>query len=216
MNLQPNQDAPPRMDAKSTKEEQLTLELLDAIGKNSDVSQRHLARQMGIALGLANSYLKRCIRKGYVKISEAPANRYLYYLTPKGFAEKGRLTANYLANSFSFYREASESCRQVLAKCQTEGWRRVLLCGQSDLAEIASLRASEVNIDIIGVFDPDSSERYFVNKPVFRSLGQAPAVDVYFLTDVSAPQASYDYLRAAADGTPVVVPDVLRVGGDRL
>ena len=43
---------------------------------------------MGVALGLANSYLKRCIRKGFIKITEAPANRYLYYLTPQGFAEK--------------------------------------------------------------------------------------------------------------------------------
>jgi len=28
-----------------------------------------------------------------MKIKQAPANRYVYYLTPKGFAEKSRLTA---------------------------------------------------------------------------------------------------------------------------
>ena len=86
------------------REESLTLEILAAIEARSDVTQRHLARTMGIALGLTNSYLKRCVRKGLVKIHQAPANRYLYYLTPKGFAEKSRLTARYLSVSFAFYR----------------------------------------------------------------------------------------------------------------
>ena len=70
------------------KERQLTLGLLQAIDEREDISQRHLAQEMGVALGLANSYLKRCVKKGWIKISTAPANRYLYYLTPIGFAEK--------------------------------------------------------------------------------------------------------------------------------
>ena len=79
MNTQLNQE---------TKEDQLTLNILDAIENQSDLSQRRLAGDLGIALGLANSYLKRCIRKGLVKVSAIPSNRYLYYLTPKGFSEK--------------------------------------------------------------------------------------------------------------------------------
>jgi len=71
------------MNTDSQREDALTLEILDAIEKKDDVSQRHLAREMGVALGLANSYLKRCVRKGYVKVTQAPANRYLYYLTPR-------------------------------------------------------------------------------------------------------------------------------------
>ena len=82
------------MNTKADREEQLVLELLEAVGQKNDVSQRHLARHMGVALGLANSYLKRCIRKGFIKISEAPANRYLYYLTPTGFAEKAASLPN--------------------------------------------------------------------------------------------------------------------------
>ena len=90
------------MNTERDREEVLTLEILDVIQKQSDVSQRHLAQHLGVALGLANSYLKRCVRKGLIKITEAPANRYLYYLTPMGFAEKSRLTARYLNYSFSF------------------------------------------------------------------------------------------------------------------
>ena len=41
------------------REESLTLEILEAIEQRDDLTQRHLADQMGVALGLANSYLKR-------------------------------------------------------------------------------------------------------------------------------------------------------------
>ena len=63
------------------------------VEENSQITQRSLASELGIALGLTNAYLKRCVRKGWVKINQAPANRYAYYLTPRGFAEKSRLTA---------------------------------------------------------------------------------------------------------------------------
>ena len=85
----------------SDKENQLTLELLKAIDQKDDISQRHLAQQMGVALGLANSYLKRCVKKGWIKISTAPANRYMYYLTPTGFAEKPRKTADFVSTSLA-------------------------------------------------------------------------------------------------------------------
>ena len=165
------------MNTKADKEEQLVLELLDAVGKQSNVSQRHLASNMGIALGLANSYLKRCIRKGFIKISEAPANRYLYYLTPKGFAEKSRLTAKYLSYSFAFYRKAGDSCIDVFNKCEANGWRRILLYGMSDLAEIATLRALERDLQIIGIFDPHTERRRFTGVPVWHLLDEADAFD---------------------------------------
>ncbi len=143
------------------REESLTLEMLEAIAARSDVTQRHLTWRTGIALGLANSYVKRCVRKCLVKIQQAPANRYLYYLTPTGFAEKSRLTARYLSYSFKFYRRASESCAQALEDCKARGWNRIGLCGVSDLAEIASMRAPEHDIEIVCVHDPASDKERF-------------------------------------------------------
>ncbi len=199
------------MNAKGEREDELVLELLDAIGKNSDVSQRHLARHLGVALGLANSYLRRCIRKGFVKISEAPANRYLYYLTPKGFAEKSRLTAQYLSISFAFYRRASASCAEAFAQCDANGWHQVVLCGVSDLAEIASLRAGQTNVEIAGIYDPHSECARFIGKEVWRDLNHAGPFDACVLTDLQAPAASYERLTAIVERSRIVVPDILRL-----
>ncbi len=199
------------MNTKGERDDELVLELLDAIGKQSNLSQRHLARQLGVALGLANSYLKRCIRKGYVKIRTAPANRYLYYLTPKGFAEKSRLTAKYLSYSFTFYRRASASCAEVFQQCALRGWKRVVLCGISDLAEIASLQAKEAEIEIVAIYDPRADHERFVGKKVWTDLDGIETFDACVLTDLQSPSTSHQQLVERVGQERVMVPDILRL-----
>lgn len=198
------------MNTEPSREDTLTLEILDVIDRQKDVNQRHLARHLGVALGLTNSYLKRCVRKGFVKVSQAPANRYLYYLTPKGFAEKSRLTAQYLSISFEFYRHAGDSCRRVFDLCEQHNWNRLLLCGVSDLAEIATVRASERNINIVGMHDPTSTLTHFLNRRVWQDLNEADSYDAVVLTDLEAPLASYQRLQQQMAPERILVPDVLR------
>ena len=199
------------MNAMPDPEESLTLEILDTVQRNEQLSQRHLSRQLGVALGLANSYLKRCVRKGWVKVQQAPANRYLYYLTPMGFAEKSRLTAEYLSTSLGFYREAGDSCARLLDQCVANQWQRVLLCGVSDLAEIATLRAMERGITIVGFYDPASSRQQFLGKPVWRELQEIDEHDALILTEIAVPQELLTNITASAATAPMLIPDVLRL-----
>jgi len=191
------------------KEEKLTLDLLNAIDQRSDLSQRHLARQMGIALGLTNSYLKRCARKGLVKVSEAPANRFLYYLTPKGFAEKARLTGVYLSRSLTFYRQAGESCSALFDYCKMNNKDQIMLCGVSELAEIALFRAMDTEIRITGIYDPESSLDQLFSKPVWADLAAVDAFDMCVLTDLNSPYEFYKSLINEMGKERVLIPDVL-------
>jgi len=199
------------MNDKLQRDGEVMLELLDAIEKKSDVSQRHLAQHLGVALGLANSYLKRCARKGLIKIIDAPANRYLYYLTPKGFTEKARLTSRYLKHSFSFYREAGEACERVFDQALQRGWNRILLCGMSDLAEIALLRASECQVEIVGIYDPHTERNRFANKSVWHSWSECKEHHACVITDIHAPEITYKDLLRYIDTERVFIPDVLRL-----
>jgi len=199
------------MTEREQREEQLVLDLLDAVGRRSDISQRHLARELGVALGLANSYLKRCIRKGWVKISEAPANRYLYYLTPKGFTEKSRLTARYLSYSFSFYRQAADGCLAVFQACDKRGWKRITLGGVSDLAEIASVKATEAGVNVVAIYDPHSEHRRFAGKTVYQKHDDLPVCDAWLLTDVNAPAVMKEHLLTLVPADRLIVPKILRL-----
>jgi len=192
----------------------MTLEILQAIDAKSDVTQRHLASHMGVALGLANSYLKRCVRKGLVKIHQAPANRYLYYLTPKGFTEKSRLTAEYLSYSFGFYRSASESCAEVLATCESNEYQRLGLYGFSDLAEIAALRAMEHRVDLLCLLDPERRNRRFLDLPVIHDLDDAPELDAWLFTDLTDSAERLRRLRELQGPDRVLVPSILGLNTD--
>src|SRR5712672_2042575 len=72
------------------------LKLLEAVEQDSRVTQRSLATKLGIALGLTNIYLRRLVRKGYIKCVNVQSNRISYLITPRGIAEKARLTYEFL------------------------------------------------------------------------------------------------------------------------
>src|SRR5271157_1822025 len=151
--------------AQDEDNQRIMLGLLQSVERDGGQSQRRLAAELGIALGLVNAYLKRCIKKGLVKVSEAPARRYAYYLTPHGFAEKSRLTVEYLSSSFSFFRPARGDCASVLKAAHARGWNRIVLAGVSDLAEIATICALEQGIAIVAVVDGKAAVDRFVGTP---------------------------------------------------
>lgn len=201
---------------------QIMLGLLASIERDSGVTQRRLAGELGIALGLANSYLRRCVRKGLVKMSQVPLNRYAYFLTPQGFVEKSRLTAEYLTASLNFFRRARSDCAALLADCAAAGWRRAALYGAGELAEIAVLSAGETGVEIVCVINSQEAGRRCGGLPVVDDVGAAQLhagaapLDGLILTDTRAPQAQFEELLAAAlrygfGASQVVAPSLLGV-----
>ena len=69
-------------------EAQRDLAILKEIERSAPLTQRGLAKKLGIALGLTNLYLKRLARKGYIKVTTIPRHRVKYLLTPKGITER--------------------------------------------------------------------------------------------------------------------------------
>jgi hypothetical protein len=191
------------------QETEITLGVLDAVEQNAQVTQRTMASELGIALGLANAYFKRCVRKGLIKVKQIPPNRYLYYLTPKGFAEKSRLTAEYLGSSFTFFRRARGQLEDALGACGERGWRRVALCGHGDLTEIAALCNAEFGLDLV-VVAPEAGAR-LAGLAAFADLAGAGPVDAAIVTDLARPQATYDALKDRLPPERVLTPRLLRI-----
>lgn len=190
---------------------EITLGLLNAVHKNNAVTQRSVARELGIALGLANAYLKRCVKKGLIKVSQAPANRYAYYLTPKGFTEKSRLTAEYLSSSFGFFRKARNQCSEFFDTCVSLHRDRIVLAGVGDLCEIATLFVREYPITIVGIIDGKTSLSSFAGLPVRKRLADFEEVDAILVTDLENPQATFDSLIRELPPEKVMTPRLLKV-----
>jgi DNA-binding MarR family transcriptional regulator len=190
--------------------ERIVLSLLSSVENDGGRSQRRMAAELGIALGLVNAYLKRCIKKGLVKVHDVPARRYAYYLTPQGFAEKSRLTVQYLSDSFSFFRKAKSDCAHVLEQAKAGGFRRVVLAGKSDLAEIAILCAVEAGVMIVAVVDPSSEDTCFVGVDVRKTYSDvSEPFDAVIVTDVTRAHASFDAAIEACGADRVLAPALL-------
>ena len=143
-----------------------TLKILEKVDNDIVPSQRDLARELNISLGLVNSFIKRLLKKGYFKARHIPKNRIRYYLTPKGASEKTRLTYLYIQHSYNFYKDARQKLRDLYTELESQNVSRIVFYGASDLAEIAYLSLQETNIELVAVFDDDKEGNRFMRYTV--------------------------------------------------
>ncbi len=130
-----------------------TLQILEEIEGDHIPSQRDLARKLNVSLGLVNSFVKRLAHKGYFKISTIPKNRVKYVLTPKGAAEKTRLTYEYVQQSYRFYKETRQKLCKLFDQLLESGIGRLVFYGANELAEIAFVCLHETPIELVAVVD---------------------------------------------------------------
>jgi DNA-binding MarR family transcriptional regulator len=194
---------------------EIVLGLLKSVEEDGGRSQRRLAAELGIALGLVNAYLKRCVNKGLVKVQNVPARRYAYYLTPQGFAEKSRLTVDYLTSSFGFFRQAKADCLVMFEAGRLLGFNSVVLVGRSDLAEIAVICGIESQIEIVALVDPKSAPGHFLGVPVAASFDAVTKTfDAVVITDLEDAYGSWERARAKFGEARVLIPRLLGVTKD--
>ena len=197
--------------SRKAREDAIIRDILVRIGESGHVNQRTLAKELGIALGMTNSYVKRCVRKGLIKISEIPPNRYAYYLTPQGFTEKTRLTAEFLSSSLTFFRRARVQYGEIYEQCTAAGWRHLALAGVGELAEIAILSAREHDVVLQGVIARGQDGERCLGLPIVAEVGTLDRPDAVILTALNEPEAAYNALIKSMPPNRVLVPHLLHV-----
>ena len=181
------------------------LKLLEAVEADSRVTQRGLSTQLGIALGLTNIYLKRLVRKGYIKCVNVQSNRITYLLTPRGIAEKLRLTYEFMDYSLHLYGEVRQHLRAVIRECAAAG-RRVAIFGRGEAAELSYLALKEFGLEPLAIFDLEGGQRV----PGHAGAADQPSiVDVAYdlmivaTLDALGPAARPSHPRRRAEGETV-------------
>jgi DNA-binding MarR family transcriptional regulator len=198
--------------ASDVEQIRLILGLLKYIERGGEQSQRRLASELGVALGLANAYLRRCIKKGLVKVGQAPARRYAYHLTPRGFTEKSRLTFEFMSHSFTLFRQAKTDCMVALEVARERGYTRIALLGASDLAEVAAICALDGGFVVTAVVDPTLTLRRFAGAPVVSDLDlMLPPPDGVLITDMRCSDVLVQNVISKLGSERVLVPALLDV-----
>ena len=143
------------------------LMLLSEVQDSPETSQRHLAQQLGVSLGLTNLLLRNLSRKGYVRITQAGWRRWLYALTPAGFSRKVQLVVAYIGRFMDQYRMIRRSLREELDTLSLHAESRVAIYGTSEFAELVYLGLREFSIEEVKIFDTGvQNGRRFLGMPV--------------------------------------------------
>ena len=94
--------------------------LLNALEENPYMTQRDLAKKIGVSLGGVNYCLKALIEIGHIKMNNFEKNpnklNYLYLLTPSGMKEKTILTKDFLKRKMDEYQNLKKEIKLIQSK----------------------------------------------------------------------------------------------------
>ena len=107
---------------------------------------------------MANTLIKRFLKKGFIKVQQAPYKRFIYYLTPQGFSDKLKLVKEYINESLGFFRKVRAEFNKILISDKSDGY---YLYGISEICEIAILSALDNNKKIISIVDEKFKQKIF-------------------------------------------------------
>ena len=179
-----------------------TLRILEEIDKENTPSQRDLSNKLNISLGLVNSFVKRLAQKGYCKVTTIPKNRVRYLLTPKGAAEKTRLTYEYIQSSIRFYHKSLHKIRNLFDELSQNGVSNIVFYGVSDLAEISHLLLQETSIEMKGIVDDNLKGTVYLNTAVVDSDQlRRLCFDRILITDILNPLQALENIKDC--GVPI-------------
>lgn len=182
---------------------QRELYLLTEVDKDPKVSQRELAKRVGIALGLTNMLVRNLAQKGYVRVTKAGWKRFVYTLTPAGVSRKLNLTIDYIQRFLGYYRNVRQNLREQLEPLGLNQESRIAIYGTGEFAELVYLALKEFGIEEIDIFGPlESVDSKFLgmqvlgvgmlnqenyDKVILAILGDTDAIQCLFLEQRIAP-----------------------------
>ncbi|HAU65914.1 TPA: hypothetical protein DCW61_01060 [Candidatus Uhrbacteria bacterium] len=136
--------------------------ILDIISKKPDITQRVMSQQLGISVSMINMYLDTYESNGFVKREYISTKDVNYIITKKGLDRVKILNIEYLKASQSIHRSAQENIVTFLYQIIKKGFKRILLYGAGEVAEImlqVIQNDKSLPITAVAIIDDDSSKQ---------------------------------------------------------
>jgi len=190
--------------------ERIVLGLPSSVENDGERSQRRMAAELGIALGLVNAYFKRCIRKG---LGQGPRRAGAPLRLLSDAARFRREVAAHGSVPLGLLLVFSHGQKRLRARLRTHQGKRLrslVLAGKSYLAEIAILSAVETGVAVVALVDPRSEGARFVGVDVRKSFDEIEVqFEAVIVTDVTRSKTSFDVAVAAVGVDRVLAPALL-------
>jgi DNA-binding MarR family transcriptional regulator len=133
--------------------------LIVELQQGSNISQRALARRLGIAVGTVNRILNDMVRAGYVRVPDRGVRPFAYRVTDDGERYKRRLSLEHYSWVLGSLRRLEQRIRSALSELKDRGVKRVVFYGAGEVMEATYRVASGVGLDVIGLVDDDATKQ---------------------------------------------------------
>ncbi len=121
-------------------------DILQILSNKSNISQREIAKKSNLSLGMVNTLIKKCVKKGLVKIERLNPRSARYILTPKGIEEKTKKTLRYISKSYKAIKMIRDKVDSI-TKIQKDKNNRIIILGSKDeMREIIVQSLNEINV----------------------------------------------------------------------
>ncbi|WP_234971284.1 winged helix-turn-helix transcriptional regulator [Halanaerobium congolense] len=129
--------------------EQKITDILNILNSKDSPSQREIAKEAGISLGLVNTLLKKCAKKGLIKIERLNSRNIKYILTPAGIKEKTKKTIRYVKKSYQAIKEIEAEVLKLAARAEKEDKDLYLYSDEEEdeILDLVSLVLRENNLE---------------------------------------------------------------------
>ena len=105
-------------------EHEIRYRIFRLLDDDPNLTQRHMAREIGLSLGKFNYCLTELVKKGFVKINRFKSSEnkaaYMYLLTPHGIEEKTKITVTFLKRKINDYEKIKQEIQKLKKEVETE------------------------------------------------------------------------------------------------
>jgi len=123
-------------------------DVLTILDREDSPSQREIAKQTGFSVGLVNTLIKKCAKKGLVKIEGLNSRNIKYILTPEGIKEKTKKTIDYIKRSYQAIKQLQNRVNELALKHSSEGKKIFIYKEREDeIFELVTSTLDSLNIE---------------------------------------------------------------------
>ena len=131
----------------------VTLQIIsDTLKEEPKASQRKLAENAGMSLGLMNAVLQRFVERGWIMLSNVNGRKFAYAVTPKGIRELTERGKKFAARTFKIANDYNEVILNIVKKAKSEGKNKVILYGNSYIKFLIVYACQEVGVEFVNVW----------------------------------------------------------------
>ena len=143
------------------------LNFLSYLEDGKETTQKNISNNISVSIGFINALIKKFLKKGVIKIKQAPYKRFIYYLTPQGFSEKARLVNEYFNDSLFFFKSLRLEFNKLFSEDRCSSY---YLYGTGEVCEIALLSAKENKKKILSIIDPSFKKKKYLDFNVLKKI----------------------------------------------